>query len=63
MTQFTHGSIIPLAGGFSIGATNIIGKPPEVIFSYKEFESNDKLYLRYLKQHNIEVPNRRKVFS
>ena len=56
MTQFTHGSIIPLAGGFSIGATNIIGKPPEVIFSYKEFESNDKLYLRYLKQHNIEVP-------
>lgn len=56
MTQLVHGSIIPLAGGFSIGATNIIGEPPKVIFSYGAFESNDRLYLRYLRQHNIDIP-------
>jgi site-specific DNA-cytosine methylase len=52
----SHGSIVPLAGGFSLGVTNIIKKPPEVIFSYSTFENNDKLYLRYLKQLGIEVP-------
>jgi len=56
MQQLTHGAIIPLAGGFSIGATSIIGAPPKIIFSFKAFENNDKLYLRYLKQHGFEVP-------
>ena len=56
MTSITHASIIPLCGGFALGASNIIGKVPEVIFSYKAFYENDKLYLRYLQQHNINVP-------
>ena len=51
-----HAAIVPLAGGFSLGASNIIGYPPEIILSYKAFYENDKLYLRYLKQHNIDVP-------
>jgi len=51
-----HGAIVPLIGGFSLAATNVIGKPPEVIFSYKAFEANDKIYLQYLNQHNIVVP-------
>jgi len=54
--QVTHTAVIPLCGGFSLGASTILKKPPEVIFSYKAFYDNDKLYLRYLKQHNIEVP-------
>ena len=42
-----HIAIIPLIGGFSIAATNVIGKKPEAVFSYKPFYDNDKLYLRY----------------
>jgi site-specific DNA-cytosine methylase len=55
-TNITFGDIVPLAGGMSIGASNILNKSPEVIFSYKSFYENDKLYLRYLQQHNIHVP-------
>lgn len=54
--NFTHAAIIPLAGGFSIGATKATGKTPEVIFSYKPFEANDKLYRQYLEEHSINVP-------
>ncbi|MCK9447288.1 DNA cytosine methyltransferase [bacterium] len=52
----THAAIVPLAGGFVIGAMNILNKPPEVIFSYKCFESNDKLLLRYLKKRGYNIP-------
>ena len=54
--NINHGSIIPLAGGFSLGATNILKKPPEVIFSWKVFEQNDKLYLRYLEKQGHKIP-------
>ena len=52
----TYATIIPLAGGFSIAAADVVNLSPEVIFSYKNFYENDKLYLRYLQQHNIHVP-------
>ncbi len=51
-----HGSIIPLAGGFSIGAANVTGKPPEVIFSYTPFASNDTLMRRYFKKKGYDIP-------
>ena len=51
-----HGSIIPLAGGFSIGATNVIGRPPEVIFSYTSFAANDILMIRYFKKKGYDIP-------
>jgi len=51
-----HGSIIPLAGGFSLGAMHITGNPPEVIFSYKGFTANDMLLIRYLKKRGFDVP-------
>jgi len=51
-----HVAIIPLAGGFSIGATNVTGNFPKVIFSFKNFYNNDKLYLRYLESKNVKVP-------
>ena len=56
MKDFNFGVIIPLIGGFPLGAQTIIGKPPEVIFSYSAFASNDELYLNYLKEQNIDVP-------
>jgi site-specific DNA-cytosine methylase len=56
MNDIKHASIIPLIGGFPIAATNIIGKPPEAIFSFTPFEGNDKLYLRYLAKKGIFPP-------
>lgn len=54
-----HVAIIPLIGGFSIAATNVLGKQPEAIFSYTPFFDNDSLYLNYLgnkapKYHQID---------
>ena len=55
-TNFKYAAIIPLAGGFTIGTLNTIGKPPEVIFSYKVFESNDILLRRFLEKRGHDVP-------
>lgn len=54
-----HVAIIPLIGGFSIAATNVLGKHPEAIFSFSPFLDNDSLYLKYLgdkapKYHQID---------
>ncbi len=52
-----HIAIIPLIGGFSIAAEQILQTPPLHVFSYAPFEANDTLYLNYLKQRNInDVP-------
>jgi len=56
MQFIKHGAIIPLAGGFSLGASKILNELPSVIFSWKPFYNNDKLYLRYLQKHNYNVP-------
>lgn len=54
--NFTYASHIPLIGGFTIAAMNVFNKPPEFITSYKPFEFNDSLLLRYLEQKNHSVP-------
>jgi len=54
--NFTHISIIPLIGGLSLATSNILKSPPKAIFSYKCFYNNDKLYLDYLKQNNLNIP-------
>ncbi len=51
-----HISIIPLIGGFSIAASNVLDRPPEAIFSYKPFFKNDFLYLKYLEKTLGEIP-------
>ena len=51
--KLNHAAIIPLIGGFSIAATEILQNPPKAIFSYSPFFENDKLYLNYLAQHDI----------
>ena len=49
MTKIKWAAIIPLIGGFPIGAEKAIGRLPEYIVSYKAFEKNDSFYLSYLK--------------
>lgn len=51
-----HIAIIPLIGGFSIAAEQILQTPPLHVFSYTPFIANDALYLNYLKQRNFDVP-------
>lgn len=45
--DITWGTIIPLIGGFSLGAEEAIGKPPEFVGSYTGFWSNDQHYMNY----------------
>jgi site-specific DNA-cytosine methylase len=56
MHSFTHAAIVPLAGGFSLGASTVLNVPPTAIFSFKPFYGNDRLYLQYLKQKDLSVP-------
>jgi site-specific DNA-cytosine methylase len=56
MNNIKWGSIIPLIGGFHIASNNVIQTEAEIIFSYKPFEFNDSLLLRYLKQKPIKTP-------
>lgn len=48
MNDIKHAAIVPLIGGFPIGMSNVLGHPPEAIFSFEPFFNNDKLYLNYL---------------
>lgn len=54
--KFKHAAIIPLAGGFSLGAMEATGDPPAAIFSYKKFGQNDKLLTNYLNKLGYEIP-------
>lgn len=51
-----HISIIPLIGGFSIAAEQVLQTPPTAVFSYTSFLANDTLYLNYLKQRGYDIP-------
>jgi len=56
MNNIKHAAIVPLIGGFSIAATNVIGNYPSAIFSWPDtFGDNDKLYLRYLEKKGVNV--------
>lgn len=43
--------IIPLVGGFPLGAEEALNKKPEVVLSYSDFAFNDSCYMHY--QNNI----------
>ena len=48
-----YASIVPLIGGETIAMQNVLGKRPEYILSYPDFEANDTHLLEYYKN---EVP-------
>lgn len=50
------GTMIPLAGGMSIGMERAVGAPPSGIFSFEGFHGNDQHYLQWLEQNGHEVP-------
>lgn len=55
--DITWASIIPLIGGFPLGAEKAFGKPPEAIYSYDGFQKNDSHYVNYVnnvKEYNLE---------
>ena len=47
MEQLTWAPIIPLIGGFSVGAEMAAKTPPVGIFSYSAFDKNDSHYVNY----------------
>ena len=48
-------SIVPLVGGMSIGAKNVLGNPPEAILSYPAFQGNDQYLLNYWDYKNYHL--------
>lgn len=50
--DFTWAPIIPLIGGFPIGAEMALGKPPELIASYDGFLANDQIYAMHVARSN-----------
>lgn len=51
-----HIALIPLIGGFSIAAEQILQTPPNAVISYSPFKFNDSLYLNYLSQRGYNTP-------
>lgn len=49
--KITWAPLIPLIGGFPLGAELAIGHGPEFVASYEGFWSNDQHYMNY--QNNI----------
>ena len=47
MNEIKWGALIPLIGGFPLGAERSIGKPPETVMSYTGFWANDSQYMNY----------------
>lgn len=45
--ELTFIPIIPLIGGFPIGAEHALGKPPEFVSSLDGFWKNDSQYMNY----------------
>lgn len=57
MNNMTWAPMIPLIGGFPLGAEAAFKKPPVGIYSYSDFEKNDSHYENYLnKTKNYNVP-------
>lgn len=61
MTTYTHGHIIPLVGGSTVGATLALEKEPEWIASWSNsFGANDQYCLKYFDKvpfHNLDESN------
>lgn len=56
MTNLKHGTIVPLIGGFPMGAELALGKIPEWIVTYPDFSYNDSFYLRDIKRRGFDIP-------
>jgi len=59
-SQYTFAPVIPLIGGFPLGAELALEKPPKAIYSYSGFEANDSHYVYYqnaIKNRNIDYIN------
>lgn len=54
--EITWAPIIPLIGGFPIGAMNAIGKPPSAVMSYPAFAKSDGMYTGWLEETGHNVP-------
>jgi len=54
--KYTYINHIPLAGGFALGNMAATNNLPVAITSFSPFESNDALFLRYLRQKGYDVP-------
>lgn len=50
MKEVTWAPLIPLIGGFPLGAEKAFGKPPEAIYSYSDFKKNDSHYVHYVNE-------------
>jgi len=48
MDNITWAPLIPLIGGFPLGAEKAFGKPPVSIYSYDGFSKNDSHYIHYM---------------
>lgn len=54
MNNIKYATIIPLIGGFPLGAEKELGKPPEYVISFPPFAANDSHYIDYLeKKHGF----------
>lgn len=55
--KITWVPLIPLIGGQQLGAEKAFGNPPEAIYTYEGFQSNDSHYVNYLnnvKKYNLD---------
>jgi site-specific DNA-cytosine methylase len=55
MTIYRYGSIVPLIGGNTIAARNVLGYDPEALLTYKAFADNEKNLRAYMPQVPYEV--------
>jgi hypothetical protein len=46
--NITWAPLISLIGGMPLGAEKAFGKPPEAIYSYDGFQSNDSHYVNHM---------------
>jgi len=57
MNQLKWAPLIPLIGGFPLGAAAAFNSKPTAIISYSDFTKNDSHYVNYINEiHNLNVP-------
>jgi len=50
-----YAPLIPLIGGLPLGASAVFGNHPDVIYTYKAFNTNDSIYVNHLQSKGIDV--------
>jgi len=55
--DITWAPLVPLIGGFPLGAERALGKLPEAILSFTDFAGNDAQYVNYMQEtRGLDVP-------